>query len=130
MQNQLLSPGLIETERPTFLRLKSEAKGGQASRSVAPSPIITTFSRPYCSFSMLITLPLPPDSATWWSGMLSCEATCSTMQRKPPEMRNTFTFRCCRLATSSLATQMGQEREITGLLWHEHNGFSVSCTDY
>lgn len=40
--------------------------GGQASRSVAPSPIITMFSKPYCSFSMRITVPFPPVCAVGW----------------------------------------------------------------
>lgn len=37
--------------------------GGQASMSVAPSPIITTFLKWNCSFRWLITFPFPPDSA-------------------------------------------------------------------
>lgn len=34
--------------------------------------------------------------------MPSWVATCSTMQRNPPEMRKTFTLRWCNLSTSSL----------------------------
>jgi len=60
--------------------------GGQASRSVAPSPIITTVSKPYCSFSMLITRPFPPLSAVGW---LSSNPAYS------PEQRNVYLANVC-----------------------------------
>lgn len=40
--------------------------GGHASRSVAPSPIITTVLKPYFSLRRLMTLPLPPLSHVGW----------------------------------------------------------------
>lgn len=40
--------------------------GGHASRSVAPSPIITTVLKPYFSLRRLMTFPLPPLSQVGW----------------------------------------------------------------